>query len=510
MPSPLRLALSIPLLTAVACGSEPAAEPPEAPELNQPNILLVIADDWSYPHAGAYGDRAVETPTFDGLAREGMLFTNAYCASPSCSPSRASVLTGRYPHQNAELGNLWSIFPRGVAVYTERLADAGYFVGHDQKGWAPGDWSGEGWPHNPAGEEYADVEAFLAAKPDGQPFCYWYGTRDPHRPYEPNLGVLSGIHPDSVEVPGFLPDLPCVRNDLMDYYAEVERLDKRLGDLLDALRARGELDNTLVVVTSDNGMPFPRAKANLYDAGTRVPLVAVWPGHIPPGSVRTSFVNLASLGPTFLEAAGVPVPRAMTLPSILGGLTDPDLGGDTEVFLERERHAQVRADSGSYAMRGLRDADFLYVRNFYPDRWPAGDPVAVLSVGAYGDVDNSITKMLMLGGLGEGGERLRDLAFAKRPAEELFLVGDDPHQLRNLANDPAYAGQLAEYRSRLRGFMAETGDPRASDPRTAFWDEAEYTPAYRLRTYDREAYIAAYEWAELAGHTNFDRRACLP
>jgi arylsulfatase A-like enzyme len=493
-----------------------AYQPSNPPTQRPPNIILFIADDWSYPHAGVYGDPVVQTPNFDRLAAGGMLFTNAYTASPSCSPSRASILTGRYPHQNGVMGNLWSDFPAGTVVYTEELEKAGYLVGHDQKGWAPGDWKSNGWEHNPAGKDYGDITNLLEARQEGQPFAYWFGSSDPHRRYIRNLGAHTGMEMDSVEVPPFFPDLPCVRNDMLDYYAEVERFDRHIGEVVDLLEARGELDNTLIIVTSDNGMPFPRAKANLYDAGTRMPFVAHWPERIPAGTVRHSFVNLASLAATFIEAAtpagggGAQVPAEMELPSILDQLTDPEVTGDDRVFLERERHAQVRKDSASYPVRAIRNDEFLYIRNFFPDRWPAGDPEAVLSVGAYGDVDNSITKMLILDGRQPTGDDrdYYELAFAKRPAEELYDLSEDPHQLHNVAGQDEYAAAQDRLSDELSEWMERTGDPRATDPQTLFWDRARYTPTYGKRDFDLREYIDEYRYARSVNHTHYELTPC--
>ncbi|WP_420458831.1 sulfatase [Neolewinella sp.] len=499
----------------------PAAPPPTTPSATapqqlhnpiaqSPNIILFLADDWSYPHAGVYGDPVVQTPNFDRLAAGGMLLTNAYTAAPSCSPSRASILTGRYPHQNGVAGNLWSEFPAEAVTYTTVLEEAGYIVGHDQKGWAPGDWRSTGWAHNPAGKEYDDFTDMLAERDAEQPFCYWFGSQDPHRQYLTNLGAWSGMEADSVVVPPFFPDLPCVRNDMLDYYAEVERFDRHVGEIVDLLEARGELDNTLIIVTSDNGMPFPRAKANLYDAGTRMPFVAHWPARIPAGTVRTSYVNLAALAPTFVEAAATQVPDEFELQSLLDQLTDADVPGDTAVYLERERHAQVRADSGSYAVRGVRTDDFLYLRNAFPERWPAGDPEAVRSVGAYGDVDNSITKMLILAGDKPAGDTTDyyRLVFGKRPGEELYDLRRDPYQLTNVADQTAYAGDRERLASQVDRWMEATGDPRATEARTLFWDQTRYTPDYGVRGYDVEEYIEGYKYARSVQHTQFELVGC--
>ena len=497
------------LLATLLPGCRPEVTTPPAP---RPNILLFIADDWSYPHAGVYGDPVIRTPAFDRLAAGGMLFTNAYTASPSCSPARAAILSGRYPHQNGVAGNLWSRFPLDLAVYPEILAEAGYYVGHDQKGWGPGDFRGPGRAFNPAGKRYSGFREFLDEKDATAPFCYWMGSTDPHREYLRNLGAHTGLRPDSVRVPGFFPDLPCVRNDILDYYAEVERFDRHVGEILDLLEARGELDNTLVVVTSDNGMPFPRAKANLYDYGSRMPFVAFWPERIPAGSVRTSYVNTASLAPTFLEAAGVEIPDDMTLPSLLPQLTDPAAAGADRVFLERERHAQVRADSGSYAMRGIRTDDFLYVRNFYPERWPAGDPRTARSVGPYGDVDHSITKVLALENVRPAGDTTDyfRLSFGKRPAEELYDLREDPEQLRNVAGSPRYATDLRAAQNALTEWMQATADPRATEPRTDLWDTTYYVsyPARRQTYPELLDEFSDYEYASPHQPTRFTYLPC--
>ena len=499
------------LLIVSACKHE---SPPKetAASSRRPNVLLFLADDWSFPHAGVYGDRTVKTPNFDALAAGGMLFTNAFTASPSCSPSRASILTGRYPHQNGVAGNLWSEFPADLTVYPEVLEAAGYATGFEQKGWAPGDWAATGRTQNPTGHYQQDITAFLDGKDPEKPFCYWFGTSDPHRDYESSLGVLTGMKPDSVVVPAFFPDLPCVRNDIMDYYAEVERLDRHLGQVVNLLRERGELDNTLIIVSSDNGMPFPRAKATLYDAGTRMPFVAHWPARIPAGGVHDGYVNLASIASTFVDAAGLNVPAEMILPSLLPTLLDPEVSAGDEVFLERERHAQVRAGFGSYAMRGIRTDSFLYIRNFYPDRWPAGDPEAVLSVGAYGDVDNSITKMLMLAGAKPAADTTDyyRLAFGKRPSEELYHLSNDPYQLNNLASEPAFSAPLSDHRTRVLAKMRETNDPRVADPQTSLWDEARYTPTYGKSTFDRDAFIEAYVYKAVGNGVRFKDQPCLP
>jgi arylsulfatase A-like enzyme len=437
-----------------------------------PNILVVIADDWSYPHAGAYGDATVATPAFDRLAREGVLFTHAFAAVPSCSASRASLLTGQAAHRLAEGANLWGTLPARFAVYPDLLERADYFVGHTGKGWGPGRPEPGGRTRNPAGPRFENFDAFLAARRPGQRFAFWLGSADPHRPYEPGSGARSGLSAARVRVPAFLPDADIVRQDLLDYYAEVQRFDAAVGAALETLSRVGELDHTLVVVTSDNGMPFPRAKANLYDAGVRVPLVLRWPGRLPAGVRSDALVVLTDLAPTFLAAAGLAVPSQMTGRSLL----DPT-GRDSRrdrVFLERERHANVRAGDAGYPARAVRDREFLYIRNVRPDRWPAGDPTLHYAVGPFGDIDDGPTKQLLLAGRGKpDAARFFALAMEKRPGEELYDVRRDPDQLVNLAARAEYAAARERLARALSAWQQTTGDPRAGSDDDR-WDRFPY------------------------------------
>lgn len=438
-----------------------------------PNILFILADDWSFPHAGIYGDSVVKTPNFDRIAREGVLFTHAFCAAPSCTPSRAAVLTGQYSHRLEQGGNLWGSLPKKFPTYTDLLEKQGYRVGFEQKGWSPGKYEAGGYTRNPAGNEYKNFAEFVQKLPADQPFCFWFGSRDPHRPYVLNSGVKAGLNPAKVTVPAWLPDHPAVRADLLDYYHEIERLDRDLGSLLDRLEKMGRLANTLIVMTGDNGMPFPRAKANLYDAGTRVPLAVYWKNKIKGGQRRDELVNLIDLAPTFLQAAGQPVPTTMNGKSLLPLLTANEPDGSRETaFLERERHANVRRGDLSYPARAIRTKTFLYIRNLRPDRWPAGDPKAYVAVGPYGDVDDSPSKQLLLSG-SKNVARFSTLAFAKRPAEELFDLEKDPAQLKNVATDPAYRPDLERLRNQLTAWQKETGDPRATNDDDR-WDTYPY------------------------------------
>jgi arylsulfatase A-like enzyme len=445
-----------------------AAAPIEA----RPNILFAIGDDWGWPHAGAYGDSVVRTPTFDRLAREGVLFDHAYVASPSCTPSRAAILTGQWHWRLEESANLWSTLRQEYPVYPELLARAGYHVGLQGKGWGPGRLEPGGRTENPAGPEFVSLEAFLDARPRDRPFCYWFGSSDPHRDYEEGRGAASGIDLAAIRLFAHLPDAREVRRDVADYYWEVQRFDTEVGRMLDLLEKRGELGRTLVVMTGDNGMPFPRCKANLYDCGVRVPLVMRWPARLAAARRLDAFVSLTDLAPTFLELAGVGAPPATTgrsLVSLLGKNDPPatEVAARDNVICGKERHVpgQEEPDLGGTPMRSLRTHDFLYVRNFRPDRWPAGTPEAEKAAieGRWlADCDNGPTKLLMVEHRDDNPvhRRLYDLAFAKRPAEELYDLRKDPGQMTNVAGERSYAEVKERLAARLLAELEATGDPR--------------------------------------------------
>jgi N-sulfoglucosamine sulfohydrolase len=431
---------------------------------SRPNILFCLADDWSWPHAGVYGDPVVRTPTFDRVAREGMRFNYCFSAVPSCTPSRAAMLTGQYPHRLEEGSCLWGFLPKKFAVYPDLLEKSGYVVGSTRKGWGPGNFLAGGFTRNPAGPTFKDFSEFLKTVPKGKPFCFWFGSTDPHRPYEPGSGAGIGLKLDRVVVPPFWPDNEVARNDVLDYYFKVERFDREVGELLEQLTKAGQLDNTIVVMTGDNGWPFPRCKANLYDGGTRQPLAVRWPARLKAGHVRDDFINLMDLAPTFLEAAGLKALPEMTGHSFLGLLTGSDKSGSRNVvYLERERHASVRPGNEGYPVRAIRNRDYLYIRNFRPGRWPAGDPQPYKDpYQPFGDCDDGPTKNFILEHRDAPElQKCFQLCFAKRPAEELYDVRKDPHQLTNLAGEPQFAAVQKQLRSQLDQWMLDTADPRA-------------------------------------------------
>lgn len=447
-------------------------------EESRPNILFCISDDQSWVHTGTMGDPVVKTPAFDKVASEGILFTNAYCDAPSCGPSRSAILTGQHIWRLEEAGNIHSILPEKFPTYSNMLEKAGYAIGSYSKAWSPGKVKTDtGWVPggltqvNPAGWNYKSFREFIMGKPKDKPFCFWLGSGDPHRPYVLNSGLESGMDPSKVIIPAHLPDDPVVRNDILDYYYEVQRWDTLVWEALSILKEAGELENTLVVITSDNGMPFPRAKASLYDFGTHMPLAISWPDKIvSPGRRYEGFVHLSDLAATFLEAAGLAVPDEMTSKSLTDVFLSCENVPRESAFTAMERHDGCRRGGKGYPCRAVRTKDYLYIRNYAPDRWPSGDPDSRNCARAiqFGEVDSSPTKTLLL----ENKEKFQsfyNLAFGMRPAEELYDLRSDPGQMNNVASIDEYSEIKEDLGTMLRDYTAGTGDPRALG-QDAPWD----------------------------------------
>jgi len=468
--------IPLPVLAALLLAPLAAAYAADAPGPARPNILFLLGDDWAWPHASCLGAPGIRTPTFDRLAREGVLFRNAHVAAPSCSPSRAAILTGQWHWRLEQGANLHAFIPAKFAVYPDLLEKAGYFVGLSGKGYGPG--TDKDRPHNAAGPDFRNFAAFLTARPKGQPFCFWFGSKFPHRPYPPGSGVRAGLDPAQVTVPPYLPDNATVRSDICDYYLAAQTFDRDAGEAIAAIEKAGELDNTLIVMSGDNGWPFPRCKATCYDTGTHQPLAVRWGARVKGGRVVEDFVSLADLAPTFLEAAGLTPPPAMTARSLLNVLLD-DKSGQVDpardhVLTGMERHVTHGRDDGDqhgvgYPMRALLTKDFHYIRNFRPDRWPAADPPADRQPGfdkfardtftGFADVDAGPTKAWLAT---HPDDPAFQRAFGKRPACELYDLRKDPFEMRNVAEDPAYAGTVKDLDARLMSELKTTGDPRAT------------------------------------------------
>ncbi|QDU25149.1 Choline-sulfatase [Anatilimnocola aggregata] len=498
-----------------------------AADAKRPNILFAFADDWGR-YASAYAavdgpgtpNDVVRTPNFDRLAREGVLFRRAFVSAPSCTPCRSALLSGQHFWRTGRASILrGAIWDGSQPAFPLLLGDAGYHLGETYKVWSPGSPNdapyGSGkFAYEKAGgrvnqfsqnvtkmvangmaledakhalydEVTNNFDAFLAARKPDQPFCYWFGPTNVHRKWIKGSGKkLWGIEPESLQgkLPAFLPDVPEVREDFADYLGEAQAFDASLGALLKKLEATGELDNTIIVMSGDHGPPgFPHGKCNLYDFGSSVSLAIRW-GNAKSGRVVDDLVSLTDLAPTFLEAAGLPIPERMTgrslvklLKSEKSGQVEPER---TAVFIGRERHVEsARADYMPYPQRAIRTPDFLYIINFKPGRWPLGDPYRldgdnVPTASAITeetrvtlpDEDAGPTKAWLVGVRNEPKWKAHyEWVYGKRPREELYDLRQDPQQLKNVAAEAAYASSRAKLEEQLMGELQRTGDPRLID-----------------------------------------------
>jgi len=433
-------------------------------ETERPNILILMSDNHSWNHLGCYGDPVLKTPVIDKVASQGILFNNVFCAAPSCTPARAGFVTGQDIWRLEEGANLHGILPAKFEVFTDLLEESGYQIGYEGKGWGPGNFKESGRSRNPAGNKYKTIEGFFKEREEDKPYFYWISTRDPHRPYRLSIENAE-IDLDKIEVPPYLADCQSSRLDIAGYYAEVQNFDSLCGSYINKVKELEGLENTIVIVTSDNGWQMPRGLANLYLMGTKVPLIISMPEQYKSGREVDDFVNLNDLAPTFLELAGAEIPKAMTGKSIVDILESRKSGMIDKkrdfVVTARERHAYVRKNGAGYGGRAIQTNDFLYIKNYDTESWPAGDPPL------YGDVDAHMleyecpAKMhLLINKDDEDIKPLFDLAFSKRPAEELYDLKADPYQLNNVADDPVYAEQKEKINHRLISYLKETGDPR--------------------------------------------------
>lgn len=525
----LRLAVRsiITSVFAVACGAASLPVDAVAAEAKRPNILFAFADDWGrqasiYAKTDGPGgiDDVARTPNIDRIAARGVLFRHAFVNAPSCTPCRSSILSGQYFWRTGRgailQGAKWD---DAIPSWPLLLKDAGYHIGKTWKVWSPGTpadapfgrqqhaYQKSGNRFNQFsqqvtrmvadGREVEDAKrellaevrgnfaTFLADRKKDQPFAYWFGPTNVHRKWVRGSGkMLWGIEPDDLKgkLPPYLPDVAEVREDLADYLGEIAAFDAALGVLIDELAKSGELDNTLIVVSGDHGPPgFPHGKCNLYDFGTRVALAVAGPG-VVGGRVVDDFVGLPDLAPTFLETGGVDVPDVMTARSLW-----PVLKSDREGLVDaersfvvtgRERHVEsARADNLPYPQRAIRTADYLFIINFRPERFPLGDHVRLdgKNVPTASELANNTFVTLRDEDAGPTKAWLVqhrddprwkpyfDHAYGRRPREELFDLKKDPHQMHNVAAEAEYAKVAQQLREQLMAELQRTGDPRLVD-----------------------------------------------
>jgi N-sulfoglucosamine sulfohydrolase len=454
-------------------------------DASPPNILFAIADDWGFGHASAYGCKWTKTPAFDKVASEGLLFQRAYTPNAKCAPSRACILTGRNSWQLKEAANHLCYFPSEFRGWPEVLSSHGWHMGHTAKGWGPGvavDINGK--PRQMTGKAFnartakppttgignndyaANFDDFLDTAPNGAPWCFWYGAIEPHRAYEFGSGVNKGGKSlqDIERVPSYWPDNETVRNDMLDYAVEIEHFDAHLGRMLDSLGRRGLLDNTLIIVTSDHGMPFPRGKGGAYEASNHVPMAMMWKNGIEsPGRKIDDFVSFIDLAPTIIEVAGLN--WEMTKMAATSGVSLTDIFRSASVnanpardhvLIGMERHDIGRPNDVGYPIRGIVTRDALYLHNFEPDRWPACNPET-----GYLNCDAGATKTSILNARRLAGASMHwSLCFGKRPEEELFDLVSDPDCVNNIALLDSSTSRLKMLREKMEDQLRKQEDPR--------------------------------------------------
>jgi N-sulfoglucosamine sulfohydrolase len=429
----------------------------------RPNILFAFADDWGR-HAGAYGTDWLKTPTFDRVAETGILFDQAYTAVAKCAPCRASVLTGRYPWQNEEVGNHLSYWPVDkFQTYIETLVEQGYYAARAGKGWSPGVLP-EG--RQLCGEIYtgAYVEAFedfLDDVPEGKPFHFWFCSSDPHRGYTKKKHTAERLA--QIDLPSYWKDTPALRQDVADYAFEVERFDTDTGRMIAMLEERGLMENTLIIMSSDHGMPFPRAKGDTYMAGNHVPLAVKWESHLArPGRTSQSLVNFVDISATILELAKID-PKTTAMEPLEGrSWTDIFRGDDISepiperavTFYGRERHdVNIRPDNRGYPSRAIRQGKYLYIHNLTPELAPTSRKESG-GISQFNKLDRQSKEYKLLYGV--------------RPEGEFYNVEDDPECVNNLASNPEYADRLNAMRSVLHENLKKQNDPRMTGAEVLF------------------------------------------
>ncbi|MGH7509997.1 MAG: sulfatase family protein [Gemmatimonadales bacterium] len=420
----------------------------QAPLKARPNILVLVADDLGWRDTGPYGNPWIRTPNIGHLARSGLRVEGAYGTTPQCSPSRISLLTGKYAHATLT-EDLHTPLPDSERILPSYLQAQGYFTGHLAKThYGPNAERQFQWYSR---ELSPALPAFLDSA-GTRPFFLWVGFHDPHRPY---LEAPARHQPSRVVVPPHLVDSPATRQDLADYYDEVGRMDQEIGRMLAELERRKLRENTLVVFLSDNGAPFPREKGTLYDSGTRTPLILSWSGVIAPGSVYSrGLVSTIDLAPTILELAGSAPPPAMQGRSLRVLLERPEsYPGRPYVFSERNWH-----DCDEH-QRSVRTARFKLIRT---------DAYTALPLCTAADIGSSPSFHALRAGARAG--RLtaaqQRLFEAPRARVELYDLADDPWELRNVADEPRYAEELRKLLGVLQEWLEQSGD---------------FPPSYRMR-----------------------------
>ena len=499
------------------------------------NILFAISDDQSYAHTSFAGAKFLQTPAFDWVATEGVYFSNCIAGSPGCAPSRSTIVTGRYHWQNQQSGQHASSWMKKYVPFIDLLNANGYVTGRTGKGVAPFQYASNEkdslWrATDAAGIAHSNIHYEIESNEDertaggihsdnyfenfkyfvenvrgDKPFFFWYGGHEPHRSYELDSWKRNNKNPDEIkEVPDFFPDNGVIRGDMLDYAVEIEWFDLHLQRMLKYLEEIGELENTIVIVTADNGMPFPRAKANGYDFGIHVPMAIRFPKSFPGGRIVDDPVSFADLAPTILEITktsneGMLPISGKSILDILKSNKDGVVSPSKKyVFSGRERHSSSRYKNWGYPQRMIRSKDFLYIWNIRSERWPAGAPQRINpkntgellpmygidvngvhhSDWAFTDIDGSPSKSFIVEH--HNDPKIKpyfDWAVDKRPEVEFFDIKNDPYCLNNLAGNPDYAVVEKEMKEALMNELKKSEDPRLVGPDKEVFDSyIRYSP----------------------------------
>jgi arylsulfatase A-like enzyme len=439
---------------------------------DRPNVILFIADDVSWNDYGCYGNAAARTPHIDRLAADGIRFDQAYLTASSCSPSRSSIITGRYPHNNGEAAELHKAISGHLPWFPEALRAAGYYTAlsgkHHMKSTPPGPGQAErpqAFDHVDNGRAPGDSSGsanwlkVTRTRPNDQPFFFWFASYDAHRGWDADRQWKPEQYgpkhrPEDVVVPPFLSDDPKTRSDLASYYNEVTRFDHRIGVVVDELRRQGALDNTLIFVLADNGRPFPRAKTRLHDSGMKTALVAHWPAGLQWSGSSDQLVSVIDLAPTVLSVAGCGIPETVQGVSMTPLFQDPQADIRKYAFSEHNWH-----DYEAWG-RSVRDGEYLLIRNERPRLAWQGPADSVRS--------DSHRVLQQLRDAGDLSAAQADVFLTPRPELALYHTPSDPRQLDNLTDDPQHAEARRRLTTVLDQWMQATGDsvPKKLSPDT--------------------------------------------
>ncbi|WP_078813686.1 sulfatase family protein [Prosthecobacter debontii] len=472
---------------------------------DRPNMIFIIADDVSWDDLGCYGNTAARTPNLDKLAAHGRRFDEAYLTASSCSPSRSSIITGRYPHNNGRASELHQPIAAHIPWFPRLLREAGYYTALVGKHHMTSDQSAEGEkpqpepfdlvdPGNEPGNKggHATWVKTLHERPKDKPFFFWFASLDAHRDWDGDKDWQEGLYgpkhdPATVRVPPFLTDDAATRQDLASYYNEITRLDYFVGKVVAELEKQGALENTLIIMMADNGRAFPRAKTRLHDSGMKTPFITHWPAGIQqPGTPSQSLISAIDVAPTLLELAGVPVAPTMQGVSFAPVFTHPNAEVRKHAFSEHNWH-----DYSAHG-RSVRSEGFLYIRNNRPKEPWQGPADSVRSP--------SYEQLKVLRDEGKLTPAQADVFLAPRPPEELYRSDADADQLTNLASDPNYASVKVRLAKLLDDWTEQTGDSAPADISRDMFDRETGESLYKRK--DNSYRGTPPGWDRDASHVN--------